>query len=294
MFVEPRGAGGTQRAAKLTTSDGTANGWLGRGCSVGNDGVRNLGRHDRHRRLRVRLCRRRSRGPLCVRRTEERLARCDPNGGADRLRGARATGSHSVAIQGSRIVGRTDSRRSSRRCGARGRRGLPQAQGGWRNETKAAKLTSSRRRRMTVRVTVGGPATLPSPARRSPPRPSAGRRAPRTCSLSSEALGASETETADADRHQTALVRRDAFGGAVAVSYGTVAAGAPNYEWPTDRCSNDPAGAVYVSAEPEGGWRSATETAKLTASDGAGGDGLGELGGGPGATRSSPVPKTPP
>lgn len=60
----------------------------------------------------------------------------------------------------------------------------------------------------------------------------------------------------------------------MAISYDTVVAGAPNYEWPNVP-SNDPAGAVYVFAEPQGGWRNASETAKLTASDGVGGDWLG-------------------
>lgn len=38
---------------------------------------------------------------------------------------------------------------------------------------------------------------------------------------------------------------------------------------------NTDQGAVYVFVEPKGGWRSETETAKLTASDGASEDGLG-------------------
>ncbi len=63
----------------------------------------------------------------------------------------------------------------------------------------------------------------------------------------------------------------DQFGQSVALSGNTIAVGAPiatidgNYNQ----------GAVYVFVEPAGGWASATETAKLTASDGVAADGLG-------------------
>jgi hypothetical protein len=59
----------------------------------------------------------------------------------------------------------------------------------------------------------------------------------------------------------------DVFGAAVAVSGDTVAVGA--------RGDENGHGAVYVFVEPSTGWATATEAAKLTASDGRDGDNLG-------------------
>ena len=62
----------------------------------------------------------------------------------------------------------------------------------------------------------------------------------------------------------------DEFGQSVAVSADTIAVGAPSAD------VGDPdQGATYVFVKPGGGWVSATETAKLTAGDGAGGDQIG-------------------
>ena len=61
------------------------------------------------------------------------------------------------------------------------------------------------------------------------------------------------------------------LGLSVAVSGDTVVAGAPA---PTVN-GHAAQGAAYVFVKPAGGWASATETAKLTASDGAAGDDLG-------------------
>ncbi len=61
----------------------------------------------------------------------------------------------------------------------------------------------------------------------------------------------------------------DGLGTSVAISANTIVVGAPG-EYPY----SDP-GAAYVFVEPAGGWISTTETAKLTASDGNLGDGLG-------------------
>ena len=62
----------------------------------------------------------------------------------------------------------------------------------------------------------------------------------------------------------------------MAISGDTVVAGAPDAN--VNGHSQD--GAAYVFVKPAGGWASATETAKLTASDGATNDALGQLGGG--------------
>jgi hypothetical protein len=55
----------------------------------------------------------------------------------------------------------------------------------------------------------------------------------------------------------------DRLGGAVAVSGHTVMGGATQNPYPKAR------GAAYVFVEPSGGWTNGTQTAKLTASDGA-------------------------
>jgi hypothetical protein len=63
----------------------------------------------------------------------------------------------------------------------------------------------------------------------------------------------------------------DSLGYSVAISGETIVAGAPYHEVG----SNTRQGAVYVFTMPAGGWVSSTQTAELTASDGAGDDQLG-------------------
>jgi hypothetical protein len=63
----------------------------------------------------------------------------------------------------------------------------------------------------------------------------------------------------------------DELGSSVAASGGTVAAGAPQHSVG----ANGAQGAVYAYTKPIAGWVNATQTAELTASDGAGGDQLG-------------------
>ena len=59
----------------------------------------------------------------------------------------------------------------------------------------------------------------------------------------------------------------DEYGGRVAMSGDTIAVGARQ-----DNDHGDDSGSVYVYSRPPGGWSTATETLKLTASDGAAGD----------------------
>ena len=80
---------------------------------------------------------------------------------------------------------------------------------------------------------------------------------------------ASATETAKLTASDAA--NDDDFGDGVAISGDTVVAGAPDAN--VNGHSQD--GAAYVFVKPAGGWASATETAKLTASDGATNDALG-------------------
>jgi hypothetical protein len=69
-------------------------------------------------------------------------------------------------------------------------------------------------------------------------------------------------------------VTGDGLGSAVSVSGSTVVAGAPFAAGPAP-AFNAGQGAAYVFVKPSSGWTSATETAKLTASDGTVADGLG-------------------
>jgi hypothetical protein len=64
----------------------------------------------------------------------------------------------------------------------------------------------------------------------------------------------------------------DYFGGAVSISGNTVVVGAP---WAKVGANSDQ-GAAYVFTEPGSAWASMTQTAKLTASDGAAGDNFGD------------------
>ncbi|HEY6273748.1 MAG TPA: FG-GAP repeat protein, partial [Terriglobales bacterium] len=66
-------------------------------------------------------------------------------------------------------------------------------------------------------------------------------------------------------------VTGDLLGSSVSIDGGTIVAGAPN----AAVGSNQLQGAVYLFVEPAGGWVDMTETAKLTASDGAYQDNLG-------------------
>jgi FG-GAP repeat len=80
---------------------------------------------------------------------------------------------------------------------------------------------------------------------------------------------ASGTETAKLTASDRAS--SDWFGSSVAVSGDTVVVGAPE----DDVGANGNQGSAYVFVKPGGGWASGAETAKLTASDGAGSDELG-------------------
>ena len=67
-------------------------------------------------------------------------------------------------------------------------------------------------------------------------------------------------------------VSGDAFASSVAISGNTIAIGAPG----ATVGANGGQGAVYAFTEPSTGWATATQTAKLTASDGQTGDSLGD------------------
>ena len=64
----------------------------------------------------------------------------------------------------------------------------------------------------------------------------------------------------------------DDFGGSVSISGNTVVVGA----WDANVGANSEQGAAYVFTQPAAGWANMTQTAKLTASDGAAGDFFGD------------------
>jgi FG-GAP repeat len=86
----------------------------------------------------------------------------------------------------------------------------------------------------------------------------------------SEPAGGWATATQTAKLTASDGAADDELGCSVAISGTTIVAGAPGF-----KCSGDIPGAAYVFSEPAGGWATATETAKLTASDGVNGDALG-------------------
>ena len=275
VFVKPRsGWQNATETAKLTASDGTANGWLGGGYSVGNDGVGISGDT-----IVAGACE-------CILPATGAGALyvfVEPKGGwRDATETAELTASDgvegdglgaSVAIQGSTIVGGADFATVNGAQSQGAAYVFVEPRGGWRNETEAAKLTApaaGENSYVGSSVGIWGNTVIAG----APFASATGIAGEGAAYVFVEPRGGWRDETDTAALTPSDGAYADAFGGAVAISYGTVVAGAPNYEWPTDP-SNDPAGAVYVFAEPQGGWRSATETAKLTASDGVGGDWLG-------------------
>lgn len=74
-------------------------------------------------------------------------------------------------------------------------------------------------------------------------------------------------EWSDAVETARLLQNGNAFGGAVTASGDTIVVGMP-----FDNNQGSSSGSAYIFVKPSGGWSSATETAKLTASDGEAGD----------------------
>jgi hypothetical protein len=141
---------------------------------------------------------------------------------------------------------------------------------GWSSATETAKLTASDGAagdRLGVSVAVsGGTVAVGASQDTEGANPAPGA----AYVFQKPAAGwASATETAKLTASDGAAA--DQLGRSVAVSGDTVVTGAPHEVGP-----NFTPGAAYVFQKPAAGWASATETAKLTASDGAIGDGLGD------------------
>jgi hypothetical protein len=95
----------------------------------------------------------------------------------------------------------------------------------------------------------------------------AGFGAPGAAYVYTEPPGGWENATQTAELTASDGINGDGFGNCVAIAGSTIAVSAP------DRKSHE--GALYVFTEPSGGWADATQTAELTASDGAASDDLG-------------------
>ncbi len=141
---------------------------------------------------------------------------------------------------------------------------------GWANATEAAKLTASDGAAgdgLGVSVAVSGDTVFVGAY-----RDDVGANADQGSAYVFVKPGtgwASATETAKLTASDGAA--SDFLGQSVAVSGDTVVAGA----WSDDFGANANQGSAYVFVKPGAGWANATETAKLTASDGAAGDWLG-------------------
>jgi hypothetical protein len=140
--------------------------------------------------------------------------------------------------------------------------------GGWRSETQTAKLTASDGGGgLGISVAIDGGTVVGGAWAANGNQVSAG-----AAYVFTEPKGGwrSETETAKLTASDGAT--EDELGWSAAIDGNTVVVGAPV----ATLANHLPGpGAAYVFVEPKGGWRSETEAAKLTASDGAPGDTLG-------------------
>jgi hypothetical protein len=142
--------------------------------------------------------------------------------------------------------------------------------GGWRSETETAKLTASDGAagdNLGVSAAVDGDTVVAGPGNATVN----GNAAQGAVYVFVKPKGgwASETETAKLTASDGAA--NDLLGYSAVIEGNTIVAGAAG----ATVNGNQFQGALYVFVKPKRGWQSGTETAKLTASDGAAGDGLG-------------------
>ncbi len=139
---------------------------------------------------------------------------------------------------------------------------------GWASATQSAELTASDtedRAALGEAVALAGPGEIVAGAPNAPGGIAPGPGAAYVFTQSGAGWRQSAQLTASDGSEG------DRLGSALAVSPTGLVAGAPNAEVG----SNAAQGAAYVFGEPASGWANATQSAKLTASDGAASDGLG-------------------
>jgi hypothetical protein len=141
--------------------------------------------------------------------------------------------------------------------------------GGWENATQTAELTSSDGHAydfVGASVAIDGSTIVAG----VPERTIGNVAAAGAVDVWTEPQGGWVNATQTAELTASDATADDQLGLSVAVQGTTIVAGTPN-----SNVAGDP-GAVYEWTEPQGGWQNATQTAKLTASDGATTDELGE------------------
>jgi hypothetical protein len=142
--------------------------------------------------------------------------------------------------------------------------------GGWHNETQAAKLTASDAGpadNLGSSVALSGNVI----ASGAPDQTINGNQLQGAVYIFTKPAGGWRDETQAAKLTASDGAQLDGLGNDVAISGGTVVSGVPG----ATVNGNAGQGAAYVFTRPAGGWRDETQAAKLTASDGAAGDGLG-------------------
>jgi hypothetical protein len=142
--------------------------------------------------------------------------------------------------------------------------------GGWRDETQAAKLTASDagpHDNLGSSVAISGNVI----ASGAPDQTINGNQIQGAVYVFTKPAGGWRDETQAAKLIASDGAQLDGLGNDVGISGGTVVSGAPS----ATVNGNSGQGAAYVFTKPAGGWRDETQAAKLTASDGTAGDGLG-------------------
>ncbi len=176
----------------------------------------------------------------------------------------------SVAVSGDTIVAGAIQRQVGDQLGQGAVYVFSEPGGGWTNATETAELTASdgaSNDKLGSSVAVNGPTI--------------------TAGAPSHAVGNNDTQgavyvytkpsggwtdaTQSAELTASDGAASDQLGSSVALSADTIVAGSPQ----RTVGGNTDQGAVYVFTEPAGGWTDATQTARLTASDGAAFDALG-------------------
>ena len=141
--------------------------------------------------------------------------------------------------------------------------------GGWRNETENAVLDASDgadQDQLGWSVAVSG-----NEIAAGAPGPPQGATAPGSVYEFTMPQSGWQGATQTAELTTTDGAAGDSVGQSVAISGGTIVAGAPDHQV----AGNAQQGTAYVFAMPQGGWQDETQTGELTASDGAPGDSLG-------------------
>jgi hypothetical protein len=266
VFVKPTsGWADTTQAAKLTASDGTASDQFGSSVAVSGNTIV-VGAPD------ATVAGNRDRGAAYV------FVR-PPAGWADGTQTAKLTASGgssfdilgtSVAIDGDTVVAGAPGATVAGNLGQGAAYVFVKPRSGWAGATETAQLTASHggeEDSLGQSVAIDGDtivAGAPSPP--VAPSPDFGA----VYVFVKPATGwASATDTAELIASD--IAPGENFGFSVAISGGTVVAGAPE----AIVAGNPAQGAAYVFVRPATGWVDALQTAKLTASDGASGDLLG-------------------